>query len=427
MSPDTDLRERQRLEGTIARVRWGAGVLALVTGPFFPNLSLAAVIGLGLAIFAYNLVGLRLSAAATTLAGHRRVAVLTFGADLVATSAAMLIFSVDPYWTTFVVGPLVIIAGAFRFGGGGAYVSAAVIGFAYLAISIVRTRWTASALEPQRIAFHLSVFALSAVLVDRLVRDLYQIRAENERLFAEASEARALRELDRLKDDLLAAVSHELRTPLTVISASLEMLARDRDRLGPQGERLVERAQTHTRRLDRSVQDLLDLAQLQEARVELHREFTGVRAVLAEAATTHEPIAAEKEQTIEVRCADELPPLLVDRRRMQQIVGNLVQNAIRYSPRGSAVTVSADRAGQTTRITITDAGPGVPLHERERIFEKFYRGERTSAGTSGTGLGLAIVRMLVSLHGGRVWVEGPEGGGARFVVEIPDEPAQASA
>jgi signal transduction histidine kinase len=415
------------LERTIARVRWGAGALALVTGPFFPNLSLAAVIGLAVAIFAYNLVILRSSATATTLASHQRVAALAFGADLAAVSVAMLIFSVDPYWTTFVIGPLVIIAGAFRFGGPGAYVAAAVVGLAYLAISVARTQWSASTVEPQRIAFHLSVFALSAILVDRLVRDLHQIREENDKLLVEASETRALRELDRLKDELLAAVSHELRTPLTVIHASLEMLARDGARLGERDAELVSRAQAHAKRLEHSVDDLLDLAQLEEARVDLQKEFVPLDPLLADAAAMHEPLAAERAQTIEVRDLGAPSMILVDRRRMHQVIGNLLQNAIRYSQRGTRILLSAEQVGDRVRISVTDSGPGIPPAERERVFERFYRGERAKASTNGSGLGLAIVRMLVDLHGGRVWIEAAPEGGARFVVELPSEGAPAEA
>lgn len=585
------LSEQRRLERTIARLRWGAVALVFVFGPLFPNLSQMAVVALGGAVAAYNVIVVWRSDAAAGQRDHQRVAILAFAADLAALSIAMLLFSVDPYWTTFVVGPLVIIGGAFRFGSAGAYVSALVVGIAYVAISIFRQQAFALPFEPQRAAFHLSVFGLAAVLVDRILRDIRQVRAdreelirrlertiaegsavtaalrliagapgkplvpavleatrevfrfdratvfaadraageyvvvhrltpggdtptprmrlgeglvgaafaagrplfvpdvledpryvrrpqaeehrsvivvplmsageplaavslsralpdrftsddvrlaetvgtlvaqvlENEKLFAEASEARALRELDRLKDDFLAAVSHELRTPLTVISGSLELLGRERERLSAQAWRLVERAETHTRRLDRNVQDLLDLAQLQEARIELQREFLSARSLLADAAAAHEPLAAAKHQRAVVECADDLPPIFVDKRRMQQIVGNLLQNATRYSPEGTTIRARAERAGDTIRISVSDEGPGVPATERDRIFDRFYRGEHMKTTTSGSGLGLAIARTLVELHGGHIRVEDAPGGGARFVVEIPHESVPAAA
>ncbi|MDE3112488.1 MAG: hypothetical protein KGN00_12965 [Chloroflexota bacterium] len=435
------LAEQRELERTIVRIRWGAVALILLLGPLFPSLSLGAVVGLGIVVGAYNVGIARLSAAAADVAAHRRVAMLGFAADLAATCVAMLLFSNEPYWTTFVVAPLVIIGAAFRFGGVGAYVSAAVLGAAYVAISVIRLEAFGLELAPQRVLFHLAVFALSARLVDRVDRDIREARAErealigslqrqiaeNERLFAEASEAKALRELDRLKDEFLAAVSHELRTPLTVISGSLELLAREGERLSPQASRLIERAEAHTRRLDRSVEDLLELAQLQEARIELQKEFVAPRELLADAAATHEPLASARRQRVVVTCADDVPPILVDRRRMQQIVGNLLQNATRYAPEGTAIEARVDRTPDAARISVSDHGPGVPAAERERIFDKFYRGERTKTTTSGSGLGLAIARTLVELHGGRIRVEDAPAGGARFVVEIPYEAVSAPA
>ncbi len=585
------LAEQRRLERSLARIRWGAVALLLLLGPLFPNLSLAGVFVLGALVIAYNVAVIRLSATAADADDHRRVALFAFGADLAATSLAMLLFSVDASWTTFVIAPLVIVGGAFRLGSGGAYASAVVLGAAYLAISVFRDRAFGFEFVAQRAVFHLGVFALAARMIDRIGNDVRQGRSEredlirrlertvaesaaitaalrvvasgpgkplvpdvleasrevfrfdratlfvadegigeyvvthrltpggdtptprmrlgeglvgaalaagrallihdvledpryvrrpeseehrsvivvpltvggrptaalslsralpegfnaedlrlaeavgaltaqvleNERLFTEASAANALRELDRLKDEFLAAVSHELRTPLTVISGSLELLARERGALSAHAWRLIERAEAHTRRLDRSVEDLLDLAQLQEARIELQKEFVAPSVFLKDAAAVHEPIASAKRQTVVVRCDDTVPPILVDRRRMSQVVGNLLQNATRYSPEGTVIEARAERVGGTIRISVSDQGPGVPAGERERIFDKFYRGARTKATTRGTGLGLAIARTLVELHGGSIHVEDAEDGGAMFVVEIPHEAVPAAA
>jgi signal transduction histidine kinase len=435
------LGEQRRLEATIARIRWGAVALALVLGPLFPSLSPNAVIVLAFGVGAYNAAVIRASSRSRTLEEHRRVAELAFGADLVALSAAMLLFSVDPYWTTFFIGTLVIIGGAFRFGAAGAYVSAAVLSIAYVGITVFRARAFDLPIEPQRAAFHLSVFALTALLIERVLRDAEQVRleredlirqlehqlAENRRLFAEASEAEALREMDRLKDEFLAAVSHELRTPLTVISGSLELLGKRPEAMTVDARRLIDQAERHVQRLQRNVEDLLDLAQLQEARIELQREFVGARSLLGDVAAAHEPILAARHQRFRVVCGDEVPPVLVDRRRMQQVVGNLVQNASRYAPERTTVELRAERADGVVRFAVADEGPGVPAAERDRVFDKFYRGEHTKGSTSGTGLGLAIARTLVELHGGRIWVEDRDGGGARFVVEVPHEPVPEAA
>lgn len=176
------LAEQQRLERTIGWIRWGAVALAILLGPQFPSLSPPAVAVLGLAVATYNVLFLRASARAASLEDHRRVAEVTFGADLVALSAAMLLFSVDPYWTTFFIGTLVIIGGAFRFGSGGAYTSTLVLSIAYIGITVFRARAFDIAIEPQRAAFHLSVFVLTALLIDRILRDDRQVRSEREEL-----------------------------------------------------------------------------------------------------------------------------------------------------------------------------------------------------------------------------------------------------
>jgi two-component system sensor histidine kinase KdpD len=98
-----------------------------------------------------------------------------------------------------------------------------------------------------------------------------------------------------------------------------------------------------------------------------------------------------------------------------------VQNASRYAPESTTIELRAERAGDDVRFTVDDEGPGIPAHERELVFDKFYRGERTKEMTSGTGLGLAIARQLVEMHGGRIWAEERPGGGARLVVGIPHE------
>lgn len=586
MSQNGLLIEQQRLERTIARIRWGAVALAFLLGPLFPNLSVAAVVVIGLAVAGYNIVVLRGSARAASLEEHRRVAELAFGADLVALSAAMLVFSVDPYWTTFFIGPILIIGGAFRFGSAGAWIPTVALSLAYVGITVFRARAFDIPIEPQRVAFHVSVFGMTALLVDRVLRDDRQVRAEreelirrlqrrveedtalgtalrivargpgralvpavleasrevfgfdratvfasdeekgeyvilhriahggapptprmrlgeglvgaafttgrsllvenvlldpryvprphgeeprsvivvplavggravaaislsralpnafssddlrlaetvggliaqvieNERLFAEASEAEALREIDRLKDEFLAAVSHDLRTPLTVISASLELLGKLGAELPTQARRLVEQAERHVQRLQRNVEDLLDLAQLQEARIELQREFTTPRALFREVVSAHEPLAAAKRQRIRIGIEGDVPAVLVDRRRMQQVVGNLVANACRYAPEATDIELGAERAGDEVRFSVADQGPGIPATERDRVFDKFYRSERARRSTTGTGLGLAIARTLVELHGGRIWVEDRPGGGARFVVALRHEP-----
>ncbi|MFN2519617.1 MAG: ATP-binding protein [Candidatus Limnocylindria bacterium] len=248
---------------------------------------------------------------------------------------------------------------------------------------------------------------------------------ENQRLFAEASEAEALRALDRLKDEFLTAVSHELRTPITVISGSLELLSRA-ELASDARDRLIEISRRHTERLARDVEDLLDLAQLQEARITLTREFVTCHELLGDVVAAQEVIASQRGQRLTVSCPEDVPRVLVDRRRMHQILGNLVGNALRYSPPGCSVTVSAERAGGELLLRVDDEGPGIPPNERGRVFDKFYRLSPDRDGPAGTGLGLAIAKTLVELHGGRIWVEDGKTAGSSFVVALPLEPAETS-
>ena len=117
----------------------------------------------------------------------------------------------------------------------------------------------------------------------------------------------------------------------------------------------------------------------------------------------------------------------MDRRRIQQALGNLVLNACRYAPDRTEIVIRAQRVGDDVRFAVADEGPGVPATEQQRIFDKFYRGKGTKEHVSGTGLGLAIARTLVELHGGRIWVEDGTGTGALFVIAIPHEPVPAAA
>lgn len=581
---DRVLLEAQRVERAICRVRWGAAALSLLLGPLFPSLSLAGVYALGLWVVLYNLATLAAVRRTRSRAAQATVARAAFAGDITALSAGMFLFSADPLWTTYLLGPLVITTGAFRFGTSGTSAAALVLGSAYTLTAVYRDRAFGFPFEPERVLFTLSVYALTALLVDRVMRDARQLRAEreglitrlerrvaedaaltvatrvvatvaapdeviprvlhairpvlrfdratvfvadeqrgeyrvlhrlaadddlvlpphaplgrglvaaaleddrpllvpdvledpryepregerarsvilvplrvggrpiavftlsralpdeftaedlrlsgaiagliaqtleNQRLFAQASEAQALREIDRLKDEFLAAVSHELRTPLTVVSGALELLGRQGHTLTEQARTLVGQAERHAQRLTRSVGELLEIAQLQEAKVQLDREFIPAELLLAEVVAAHDALATARSQRIEV--ASTAPPLYVDRRRMLQILGNLVSNAIRYSPEGGTIRVSATRSDGRVEIAVSDEGAGIPADEREHVFDKFVRLRRDRDVAGGTGLGLAIAKTLAELHGGTITVEDAPVG-ARFVVAIPHEP-----
>ena len=133
-------------------------------------------------------------------------------------------------------------------------------------------------------------------------------------------------------------------------------------------------------------------------------------------------MATERGQRIEIFCAEGASSAFIDRARMVQVLGNLVENAVRYSPPSSLIRLGAERSGDELLFSVSDRGPGLPAGERELIFDKFYRSERTREAVSGTGLGLAIAKSLVELHHGRIWVEDGSPGSV-FVVAVPSEAA----
>ena len=282
-------------------------------------------------------------------------------------------------------------------------------------------------LVPLRVRGHtVAVFSLSRSLPDafgaddvRLAETVAGLIAqvlENERLFAEASQTQALRAADKLKDEFLATISHELRTPITVIGGSLELLAHGRTNDSGQ---LIAQARRHVERLDRTVQDLLDLAHLQETRIALEREYVSPNVLLNEAAGAHAVLAAQRGQDIAVT-ANGAPPLAyVDRRRMGQILGNLVANAVRYAPEKSTITLGATAGAGRLRLTVSDEGQSIPAPERERLFDKFYRRPAHRDEPGGSGLGLAIAKTLAELHGGTILIEERVPVGNVFVVELP--------
>jgi two-component system phosphate regulon sensor histidine kinase PhoR len=228
--------------------------------------------------------------------------------------------------------------------------------------------------------------------------------------------------LERLKSDFVATISHELRTPLAVLYGGALTLARGDVEL-PSGERLrlLEMMAREGQRLGRLVDQILISKALETGADrpddDLIDPLEVVEHVVADMAAARlrpcELVAAEGARGRRIRG---------DRDHLRQIVANLIDNAANYSPAGSPILVRLDLVGERLRLGVADEGPGVAADERERIFEKFYRGgAHLTNGTRGTGLGLYIVRELAHRMDGRVWVEPGTARGSRFVVELPSE------
>ena len=227
------------------------------------------------------------------------------------------------------------------------------------------------------------------------------------------SMAADLARVDEQRRRLVADVSHELRTPLTALQALLENLADGVTRPDPES---LETALAQTRRLSRLVASLLDLSRLEAGEVPLHREPVDVAPFVDEvvrASGSPEQVVAEVE-----------PGLVVDAdpERLHQVLANLVDNALRHAPAGTAVRVLGASSPTGVRLEVRDEGPGIPVADRERVFERFARTDLArTARDGGSGLGLSIVRWVVGLHGGAVRVADPEppSTGCRVVVELP--------
>jgi signal transduction histidine kinase len=348
-----------------------------------------------------------------------RLTRVMFVLDIGIVSAAMLVFSSDPSWTTWVIGSLIIIAGGFRFGTAGAFTAAGAISLAYVAIAAYRSERFGLVGEPWRLAFHVSVFILAAYMMSGLLRELEHLRAQREKFVRQAVEAAALRQADRIKSEFLAAMSHDFRSPLTVVRGAVELLLGERPGTLTAAQReLAESAERNIRRLEDFTAQLLEMARLEEGQVALDKEEIDAIALVRDVVADHAVLAKQKRQWISLDVDPDPPHVVADRSKMHQALTNLIVNAIRYAPQGTPILVMAHRRGDALRIEVRDHGPGIATEDRQRIFDKFFRGQNAD-GTPGSGLGLAIARSLVTLHGGTLEYEENPGGGSAFVTLLP--------
>ena len=235
---------------------------------------------------------------------------------------------------------------------------------------------------------------------------------ERVRLVAEAERAEALREADRLKDALLASVSHDLRTPLTTIKALAHDIADDGDDRAATIEQQADR-------LNRMVADLLDLSRLNAGELPVRAELNAAEDVVGAAIQQVSGAFAGRELRTSIAWSE---PVLVGRFdfvHALRILVNLLENAHKYSPRAQPVDIELARAGNMIEISVADRGPGVAAAERERIFEPFYRPERSTPDAGSAGLGLSIALRLAMAQGGTLTYEDREGGGSVFRLGLP--------
>jgi signal transduction histidine kinase len=421
MLGDQRREELVRFERTFNLVRVGGAGLAFVLGPFFPNLGAWALVllGTGLLIEAASIeAALR---RVRTTDGAQRLSRGVYFVDLLAVAFAIFAFSSDPRWTTYIVMPLLIIAGGFRFGRRGGLAGAGAMSLAYVAVALFRANAYGYALEPERIVFTVTVNFLAAFLMAGLVRELRGLRGQREAFLRQTAETEALRAVDQMKSDFLAAMSHDFRSPLTVVRGAVELLLGERPGTLTPGQReLAESAERNVLRLEEFTEDLLEMARLEQGAVALEPEDLDVRVLLGEVVADHQILAKQRRQWFALDAPADTMRVSADRGRLRQALSNLVGNAIKYAPTGTPIGVRAERQNGVFRIAVSDHGPGIPSEERGHMFEKFFRGRGVGA-TPGAGLGLSIARSLVVLHGGTLDYEDTPGGGSTFVVRLPAE------
>ncbi|GBC87299.1 Sensor protein KdpD [bacterium HR12] len=239
------------------------------------------------------------------------------------------------------------------------------------------------------------------------------ITLERVRLDAETEAAKLASEVNQLRAALFSSVTHDLRTPLASIKASVTSLLGGG--LDPDREReLLGAVLEETDRLNRLVGNIVDLARIRSGALVPAKERSSVEEVLASVLHRLEPALA----SVRVRTLTrpDLPDVMIDPVQIDQVLTNVLENAIRFSPPGGEIQIVLAPWRDGVQIRVTDQGPGVPPEERELVFEPFYRG---AGARGGSGLGLAIARAIVLAHGGRIRMEGAPTGGAAVVVELP--------
>ncbi len=322
---------------------------------------------------------------------------------------------------------------------------ASVLGAACLNFFFLPPLGTFHIAEPEN-WIALLAFLITAVSVGQLssraklrADEATEARQETERLYRElqdtfeqASQAKALKQSERLKSALLDAVTHDLRTPLTSIKASVTTLLDDQ-RLSRAGknpvqlgeddrQEMLEVIDEESDRLDRFIEDLMALARIEAGEMQLRRAWGSVEEIVS--AARKRASLLTRNYRIELRLERELPSVRVDERAMAEVIYVLLENAAKYSPAGSIIRLTAQPAEQgMVRLTIEDEGPGIRPELRERVFDKFFRAMRNGdvAGHKpGTGMGLAIAKGIVEAHGGQIWIEDTGGSsGTRVVVLLP--------
>ena len=261
-----------------------------------------------------------------------------------------------------------------------------------------------------------------------LLAERAALAIENSKLYTEQVEARRkVEDLSRLKDEFLSIASHELRTPVTSIKGYTQlakMLIKEGDLTT--SEEYLDIAMDQIDRMSRLILELLDVSRIETGRLEIRREPIAWAHFVRDVVHRHH--TAVSDRRFHVSVPDVTKIVTGDRDRLEQVLGNLLENAVKYSPDGSDITVTVEDRGDSFVTAVCDRGIGIPADELGQVFERFHRGRQVSSTNyGGLGLGLYITKQIIERHGGQIWVDSKEGQGTTFYFSIPVEDAPAPA
>ena len=335
---------------------------------------------------------------------------------------------------------LIVVLAAATFAGRGPAISASIGAFLTFNWFFVQPLHTFSVGDPDE-WFALVIFLATATLTGQLAanqrerareaaereRETVTLYEERDRLRERATEAEVHRRADELKTALLGAVSHDLRTPLASIIASAGSLRQpDVVWTDAEQESFLSDIEGEARRLARIVANLLDLSRMESGTLRPERGWYDLAALVDDVLGRLR--ATTRDHPVHVSASDDMPPVPLDYVEMDQVLSNLVENAVRHTPGGTEIWITIEHGDGDAVVTVCDSGPGIPEAELPRLFDPFVRAARRKGGPGGVGLGLAIARGLVEAHGGRITAENRASGGAAFRFTLPLElPSRAPA
>jgi K+-sensing histidine kinase KdpD len=326
---------------------------------------------------------------------------------------------------------LIVVLASAMFAGRGPAVSASLAAFLAFNWFFVQPLHTFSVGDPNE-WFALVIFLVTATITGQLAanqrerareaaereRETVALYEERDRLRERATEAEVLRRADELKTALLGAVSHDLRTPLASIIASAGSL-RQHDVIWTDAEQesFLGDIEAEARRLARIVANLLDLSRMESGTLRPERGWYDLAALVDDVLGRLR--AVTREHPVHLRTNNDLPPVPLDYVEIDQVLSNLIENAVRHTPAGTDIWITIERNEHEAVVTVSDSGSGIPETALPRLFDPFVRAAQRKGGPGGVGLGLAIARGLVEAHGGHITVTNRTEGGAAFRFTLP--------